>query len=95
MAPCIQAASVFERPLIQIHSGSRTAWCDLLLSVETGAEGWTAKVHRDGHALYTAERSSRNAARTAAVEFALFRVGGGNCESPERIAGQLRWSEYW
>ena len=96
MAPCIQAAGAVQRPLIQIHSGSRTAWCDLLLSVETGAEGWTAKVRDHGRTLYSAQRSSRNAARAAAVEFALFRVAGGtSCESPERLAGQLRWSEYW
>jgi len=66
------------------------------LSVETGAGGWTAKVDRHGRALYTAQRSSLNAAKNAAVEFALFGVPSATCwDSPERIAGRLRWSEYW
>ncbi|SPF44915.1 conserved hypothetical protein [Candidatus Sulfopaludibacter sp. SbA4] len=96
MAPCTQAAGVVHHRLIQIHSGFRTAWCDLSLSVETGAEGWTAKVDRGGRALYTAQRSSLQAAKNAAVEFVLFGVAGATCwESPERIAGRLRWSEYW
>jgi len=96
MAPCMQTAGVVHRPLILIRSGCRTAWCDLLMSVETGAEGWTARVHQHGRALYTAQRSSLHAAKIAAVEFALFRVAGGTWqESPERVAGQLRWSEYW
>ena len=96
MAPCTQLASVVQRPLIQIHNGFRTAWCDLQLSVETGEEGWTARVRQNGRALYTAQRSSQKAARTAAVEFATFRLAGATCwESLERTAGHLRWSEYW
>ena len=96
MSPCAQLATVVQPPLIQIHSGFRAAWCGLQLSVETGAEGWTARVQQNGRALYTAQRSSLSAAKTAAVEFATFRVAGASCwESLERVAVHLRWSEYW
>ena len=96
MAPCIQAAGTFHRPLIQIHSGYKASWSDLHLSVETGAQGWTGTVRRHGRTLYAAERSSLSAAKTAAVEFALFSAPRATClESPERVAGRLPWSEYW
>jgi hypothetical protein len=97
MAPCAQFAAVAPAPLIRIRSGVRAAWAaDLLLSVETGIEGWTATVRRDGRAIYTAQRSSLEAARTAAVEFAAFRDAGPACwESLERLARHLQWREYW
>jgi len=96
MASCGQFAAVAPPPLIRIHSGFRAAWRDLLLSVETDLEGWTATVRRDGRSIYTAQRSSLEAARAAAVEFAAFRDAGPACwESLGRAARHLEWHEYW
>jgi hypothetical protein len=55
-----------------------------------------ASVRRHGRTLYSAQRSSLRAAKAAAAEFALLHVAGGtNWDSPERVAGSLRWSEHW
>ena len=97
MAPCMQSTAAVHAPLIQIRSGYRTTWGDVSLSVESGAEGWNARVQHHGRTVYKAQRSSAAAAKSAAVEFALLLGASGTMcrESPERLARQLRWSEYW
>ena len=96
MVSCAQFASVAPSQLIRIRSGFSAAWSDLMLSVETGPQGWTATVRRNGRAIYTAQRSSMQAAETAAVEFAAFREAGPACwDSLERSARHIEWREYW
>ena len=96
MAPCMRHAAPASRPLIQIHSGYRSEWGDLLLCVETAAAGFAATVHDHGRVLYSAERCSLAAAKTAVAEFAQFRVAGGTGqETPEGLAGRLPWRACW
>ncbi|HEY2017141.1 MAG TPA: hypothetical protein VGH38_26730 [Bryobacteraceae bacterium] len=89
---------------IQIQSGYRADWHNFLLRAETDAGCWTAEVIPIGDTqergtaqpLYTARRGSLQAAKIAAVEFAMFRAAGTSpWENPERVAGHLPWKSYW
>ncbi|HEY1338179.1 MAG TPA: hypothetical protein VGF59_11750 [Bryobacteraceae bacterium] len=82
--------------LISIRRGYATDCRGLRLAVETDADGWTAQVTNalDGRTVYNARRCSLRAAQVAATEFALW-FGGGGKASPEAVAGQLGWREYW
>jgi hypothetical protein len=84
--------------LIQIKRGYRARWQDLDLSVEVDSDQWTVRVQdvTRSRTMHTAHRSSAAAARTAAAEFALFRVSGAaGLERPEALAKTLEWHEYW
>lgn len=88
------AASV----LIQIKRGYRARWQDLALSVEIDSDQWTVRVEdaTRHETMHTAHRGSAHAARIAAAEFALFRTAAsGMEETPERLARNLAWQEYW
>jgi hypothetical protein len=65
------------------------------LSVETDANGWWAQVRdrNDSRTLYSAHRCSLGAAKIAATEFAVFRTMARR--SPEAMAQDLPWKEYW
>jgi hypothetical protein len=77
--------------LFWIRQGYRAQWRDLTFSVETDSNQWTLRARESGSgaALYTAHRSSAQAARLAAAEFAAFR-GFGGAANPE-----LTWQPYW
>jgi hypothetical protein len=46
--------------------------------------------------LYTAHRGGARAAQLAAAEFAIFRVLDPESRvSPDRLAKELKWQEYW
>jgi len=82
--------------LFQIRQGYRASWRDLSLSVESGSQQWTVRVHDARTDLYTAHRSSARAAQAAGMEYAIFRVlGPAAGESPERLAQQVNWNQYW
>jgi hypothetical protein len=67
------------------------------LSVQTEADGWIALVQDSeaGPGLYSASRCSLTAAKVAATEFAMFRMGGATRTNPEAMAQQLPWKESW
>ena len=81
--------------LVQIRHGYRACWGGLELSVETDGSEWTARVREPAvsRILYQAQRGAATAARTAAAEFALFRMA--NWERPETLASALKWQEFW
>jgi len=81
--------------LCHIRQGFRARWHDLSCVVESSAQQWTARVQDSGTTLYTAHRSSANAAQAAAMEFAMFQVMGEARENPERLAGRIEWMPYW
>jgi hypothetical protein len=84
--------------LVQIKRGYRARWHDLDLSVEVDSDQWTVRVQdvTRSRTVHTAHRSSASAARTAAAEFAIFRVSGAaGLERPEALAKTLEWHEYW
>jgi hypothetical protein len=95
MCPCTTSAPP-ALPLIHIRRGYVTACHDLRLAVETGGDGWIAEVRdrQDGRTLYNARRYSLDAAKVALAEFAAFRAGQP-AQSPEKLARDLRWQEYW
>jgi hypothetical protein len=84
--------------LFQIRRGYRARWNRLLFTVESENGQWNLRVQESGKepALYAGQRSNLSAAKTAAAEFALFQPPGTtNAESPEKLAKQLEWKEYW
>jgi hypothetical protein len=95
MTACTRSAPAL--PLIHIRRGFVTACRDLQLAVETADEGWTAEVRdpRQGRTLYNARRCSLEAAKTATAEFAISVAAGQGPQSPEQLARELRWKEYW
>ena len=86
-----------QHNLVQIRTCYSTVWNHLLLSVESGANRWTASVSdpAGGKNLYTAHRPSANAAKGAALEFAAFQVLGSFQQRPEESARLLSWRESW
>jgi hypothetical protein len=87
-----------DQQLIQIRRGYIAVWNDFVLSVESGAQGWTASVddRRLNHRLYDGRRLSAQAAQSAAVEFVLFQEPAvAAAGRPGEIALHLRWTEYW
>jgi sulfur transfer protein SufE len=70
----------------------------MAFAVETDSDQWTLRV-RDvvgSETLYTAHRSGARAAQIAAAEFAIFReLGLDSRVTPDRLAGELKWQEYW
>lgn len=85
-------------PLFQIRQGYRTRWNDLTFSVEADSGDWTLRVQNAGRSqtLYTAHRGGARAAMVAAVEFAIFLILGPQSRiSPDRLAKELTWQEYW
>jgi hypothetical protein len=97
MTPCARHSAPPAPPLIHIRRGYVTACQDLRLTVETGGEGWSAEVRdvRNGGTLYNARRCSLDAAKVALTEFAMFRAPARPGQTPERLARELSWTEYW
>jgi hypothetical protein len=91
-------ASRTAAPLLQIRHGYRARWNRLAFAVETDSDQWTLRVQDavGSETLYTAHRSGAHAAQVAAAEFAIFReLGFDSRVSPDRLAGELKWQEYW
>ena len=81
----------------QIRRRYRAEWHDLAFCVEGESARWSLSVRRasDNRFLYAAERSGIGAARTAAVEFAVFtELGPASSVVPAQLAGELTWREY-
>jgi hypothetical protein len=97
MTACTRPSGVPALPLIHIRRGYVTACHDLQLAVENAGDGWTAEVRdpHDGRTLYNARRCSLEAAKVATAEFAMFRVTVQARQTPEALARELRWKEYW
>jgi len=83
--------------LVQIRRSYTSKWSGLALSVEAGAQGWTASVNDPGrHShLYTAHRFSAEAAKVAAVEFAVLLGIAKESRAPEQLARELTWTSGW
>ena len=84
--------------LFQIRHGYHTRWNDLAFSVENNSGDWTLRVQDPARSatLYTAHRGGARAAQVAALEFAIFFVlGAASRVSPDRLATELTWQEYW
>lgn len=83
--------------LLQIRQGYRARWNDLVCVVEADSGQWTLRVmDAAAHTLYHARRAGRNAAQAAAAEFAIFRALGPSTRlSPERLAHEWKWQQYW
>jgi hypothetical protein len=84
--------------LTQIRTGYTARWNDLVLSVELDRQQWTAVVHdpKANRNLYSASRSNANAAKFAALDFALLQgLAGIATQAPEQIAHRLDWKHYW
>jgi len=82
--------------LIQIRHGYAADCSGLQLSIESDAEGWRAKVRgENGQELYSARRCNPWTAKVAAAEFAVFGTHQFPDRSPEGLARQLSWNEYW
>jgi hypothetical protein len=97
MTGCTRPSAIPAVPLIHIRRGYVAACHNLRLAVETGNDGWIAEV-RDpdaGRTLYNARRCSLDAAKAATAEFAMFAAAGQARQTPEELARQLRWQEYW
>jgi len=81
--------------LTQIRQGYTAVWNNLALSVESGPAGWRASVQdlpaKKG--LHTAYRFSQDAAKLAAVEFAIFYKA--ERQEPARVSRDLNWKIYW
>ena len=94
-----QAVPSLERAqLFQIRRGYRARWNNLALSLETDSGDWVLRVQDSTRreTFYTAHRGGVRAAQLAAVEFAIFRVLGPTSPlSPDRLARELAWQEYW
>jgi hypothetical protein len=96
-----QRATVPSRtaaPLLQIRHGYRARWKRLAFAVETDSDQWTLRVQDavGSETLYTAHRSGARAAQVAAAEFAIFQeLGFDSRVNPDRLAGELKWQEYW
>jgi hypothetical protein len=85
-------------PLLQIRRGYRTQWNNLSFSVEAGSNQWTLRVQDAARreTLYAAYRGGARAAQVAAAEFAIFRVLGHESQvSPDCLANELKWQEFW
>jgi hypothetical protein len=97
MTACTRSVASAGLPLIHIRRGYAASCNDLRLAVEMGSDGWTAEVRdlHDGRTLYNARRCSLDAAKAAIAEFALFAAAGPGRQSPEQLARELRWQEYW
>jgi hypothetical protein len=97
MTPCTRLSAPPALPLIHIRRGYVTACLDLRLTVETGGDGWSAEVRdgRNGRTLYNARRCSLDAAKVALAEFAIFRAPSRPGQTPEKLARELSWTEYW
>ena len=97
---CTRQAIPSQSPatLFQIRHGYRARWNDLAFSVESTSGDWTLQVQDSGkrETLYTAHRGEAHAAQVAAADFAIFRVlGPASRVSPDRLAEELKWQEYW
>ena len=98
MPSCIRQGFEPPQPLVQIRQGLRTTYDHLSLLVQTGSEGWIGQVRdaSDGRTLYSAQRCSLGAAKTAVSEFALFRTAGDmSRKRPEAVAQELQWNPFW
>ena len=100
--PCSQCRTVPAppppTPLFQIRHGFRAAWNGLAFSVEADSGQWTVRVRQTpgSNTLYTAYRGGPRAAQLAAAEFAVMGMPGtDNRRSPDCLARQLHWQEYW
>src|SRR4051794_12015656 len=85
-------------PLCQIRHGYRARWNSLDFSVEAEASQWTLRVEDSGQhqTLYIAHRRAAREAQVAAADFAIFNVlGPASRLSPGKLAGELKWQEYW
>ena len=97
---CQRTAAPFMVPsrLFEIRRGYRAEWNGLTFSVESDSSDWTLRVQdfTNSRILYTARRSQAGAAKLMAAEFAVFSVlGSGSPLSPDRLANDLKWREYW
>ena len=96
---CIHKPAPTALPdLCAIRHGYRTQWNGLTLAVETDAGDWALRIHDSAgrQTLYTARRPAVRAAQVAAAEFAIFQVlGPASRVSPDRLAGEMNWQEYW
>ena len=84
--------------LFQIRHGYRAKWNNLAVIVETDSSDWTLRVHDPARSatLYTGHRGGARAAQVAALEFAIFFVlGAASRLSPDTLAKELTWQEYW
>ena len=84
--------------LFQIRRGFRTRWSGMAFSVESDSDQWTLRVEDSGdhRMLYIAHRGGARAAQVAAAEFAIFRALGPDSRvSPDGLARELKWQEYW
>ena len=96
MAACAPRPAGAFAPLIQIRRTVEAECGPVSLSLEAASGAWSVRVSdRDGRTLYTAQRSSLNAAQAAATEFALWTAGIPCQGSPEATARQLTWREGW
>jgi hypothetical protein len=85
-------------PLFEIRHGYRSEWNGLAFSVESNSGDWMLRVGEVAkmETLYTARRAQAHAAQLMAAEFAAFRLPGGDqWISPDRLAKELKWQEYW
>lgn len=90
--------SSMPEPLFQIRHGYRARWGNLAFSVESDSGNWTLRIQdpSKNQTLYTAHRGQARAAQLAAAEFAIFLVlGAQSTFSPDRLARDLSWQEYW
>ncbi len=82
--------------LFQIRHGYRARWNELSVTVEDNSGDWTLRVQDPTRTLYTAHRGAARAAQVAALEFAIFwLLGAASRLSPDRLAKELNWQEYW
>ena len=82
--------------LVQLRRGYKALWNDLVLTVESGKDGWMASVgdRASGKRLYRAQRLNALCAKAAAAEFAMFQApGAAGLQYPE--APSLKCEEYW
>jgi hypothetical protein len=94
---CLTAGPLAAVPLVQLCRRYCAEWQGVGFSIHNDSDGWIVEV-RDavkGEMLYVGRRVGANAARAAAVEFAIFYVSGGISIPPERLAAELRWTERW
>ena len=78
--------------LFQIKRGYRARWNAIDFSIESESDQWTLRVENpiSKEMLYTAHRGGQRAAQSAALDFASFRLAGGDQSSPE-----LKWQAHW
>jgi len=97
---CQRTVAPFGVPsrLFEIRRGYQAEWNGLKFLVESDSNDWTLCVQdfENHRTLYTARRAQARAAKLMAAEFAVFRVFGGDSPvSPDRLANDLQWQEYW